>query len=179
VLAVLTFPLIGVALGMSPREFGLFAGTAVNDTSSVIATASVFSASALGFAVVVKLVRTLMIIPISMGLAVIEHRRSAASAGGAGMSVKGVLGLVPWFLIGFVVMAGVNSLGLFSADTAAALSKVSVLLIGVAMAGIGLSTDLVAIRAAGFKPLMFGGLLSLLVVATTLVTMALTGNLGG
>src|SRR5690606_4369945 len=57
ILAVVLFPLIGHALNLDPHTFGLFAGTAVNDTSSVVAAAGVFSTAALGFAVVVKLAR--------------------------------------------------------------------------------------------------------------------------
>lgn len=81
ILAVVIFPLLGHLLEMSPHSFGLFAGTAVNDTSSVVAAASVFATSALAFAVVVKLVRTLMIIPISVGLAVRTARRRADAPG--------------------------------------------------------------------------------------------------
>ncbi len=175
VVAVLAFPALGHAFGMSPHAFGLFAGTAVNDTSSVVAAASAYSAASLGFAVVVKLVRTLMIIPITVVLAVAEGRRSGR---GERLTANRVLRLVPWFLVGFLLLAGANSLGLVSPQCAAALSDVSVFLIGVAIAGIGLSTDLRAIRAAGVKPLLCGGLLSLLVLGTTLLVMALTGNFG-
>ena len=73
--AVLAFPLLGHALGMSQQSFGLFAGTAVNDTSSVVATATTYGAAATSHAVVVKLVRTLMIIPICLGLAALTERR--------------------------------------------------------------------------------------------------------
>ncbi len=73
--AVLVFPLLGHALGMSQQSFGLFAGTAVNDTSSVVATATTYGAAATSHAVVVKLVRTLMIIPICLGLATLTERK--------------------------------------------------------------------------------------------------------
>ena len=73
--AVLVFPLIGHAIGMSQQSFGLFAGTAVNDTSSVVATATTYGAAAANHAIVVKLVRTLMIIPICLGLAGLTARR--------------------------------------------------------------------------------------------------------
>jgi uncharacterized integral membrane protein (TIGR00698 family) len=76
--AVLAFPLLGHALGMSQQSFGLFAGTAVNDTSSVVATAATYGAAASGHAVVVKLVRTLMIIPICLGLAALTARKRTA-----------------------------------------------------------------------------------------------------
>ncbi len=92
--AVLIFPLIGHAIGMSQQSFGLFAGTAVNDTSSVVATATTYGAAAANHAIVVKLVRTLMIIPICLGLAGLTARRhqagqtSGASAGAARRSAR-------------------------------------------------------------------------------------------
>ena len=175
IVAVLVFPAVGHALGMSPHSFGLFAGTAVNDTSSVVAAASVFSAAALGFAVVVKLVRTLMIIPISVGLAVIEARRSGQRER---FGARRIARLVPWFLVGFVVLACVASTGLLPEGVVTALTHVSVFLVATALAGIGLSTDLAAIRRAGLKPLALGGILSLLVALTTLGMMTLTGHLG-
>lgn len=171
-LAVFLFPPIGHALGMSPQAFGLFAGTAVNDTSSVVAAASLFSASALGYAVVVKLTRTLMIIPISVFLALAESRRGA---GGQPLTPRRVLRLVPWFLIGFLLLAGISSFGVFSEPVTAALTQVSVFLVATALAGIGLSTDLRAIRRAGLRPLLLGGVLSVLVTLTTLGTMAVLG----
>lgn len=174
VLAVLLFPSIGHLLGMTPQSFGLFAGTAVNDTSSVVAAASVFSSAALGFAVVVKLVRTLMIIPISITLAVFEARRENS---GERFTPRRVMKLVPWFLIGFLVVAAVSSIGLIPTEAVSVLTKVSVFLVATALAGIGLSTDLRAIRTAGLRPLMLGGLLSLIVAVTTLVTMHFTGNM--
>lgn len=172
ILAVLAFPALGHSLGMTPHAFGLFAGTAVNDTSSVVAAASVFSASALGFAVVVKLVRTLMIIPISIGLAVMEGRRSGTPER---LTPARILRLVPWFLVGFLVVATLTSLGAFAPPVADLLTTVSVFLVATALAGIGMSTDLRAIRTAGLRPLLLGGILSVLVAATTLSVMALTG----
>ncbi|WP_449278969.1 YeiH family protein [Leucobacter sp. GX24907] len=175
ILAVIIFPFVGHALGMTPHAFGLFAGTAVNDTSSVVAAASVFSSAALGFAVVVKLVRTLMIIPVSVTLAVVEARRNDD---GQRMTPGRMVRLVPWFLVGFVVMATIGSTGIISPTGADILGRISVFLVAMALAGIGLSTDLAAIRTAGLKPLALGGLLSLLVAATTLGIMAL-GDLMG
>jgi len=176
IIAVVVFPVIGHALGMTPHAFGLFAGTAVNDTSSVVAAASVFSASALGFAVVVKLVRTLMIIPISVSLAVMEARREGA---GDRLSPGRVLRMIPWFLVGFLLVVCLRSAGLVPDPIADGMTQLSVFLVATALAGIGLSTDLRAIRAAGLRPLVLGGVLSLLVAGTTLGVMALTGHLGG
>ena len=175
ILAVVLFPLLGHALGLDPHTFGLLAGTAVNDTSSVVATASVFGAAALGFAVVVKLVRTLMIIPISVGLSVIESRRAAD---GRRMTLRGVIGLVPWFLVGFLVVAVLGSLGAIPAGPREAMVHASGFLIATAMAGIGLSTDAAALRRAGWRPLALGAILWILVTATSLAVIAATSAWG-
>lgn len=217
--AVIVFPVVGHALGMSEHAFGLFAGTAVNDTSSVVATAAVYGAGAMNFAVVVKLVRTLMIIPITIGLAVLVGRRTAVLADGAPgddlglersrvatnardtpsaasipghprdlsradagparprLTPLGVLRLIPWFLIGFVLVAIVSSLGVIPAEAKPALSTASVFLIAMALSAIGLSTDIAAIRRSGWRPLALGGLLWLLVTLTSLGIMWVTGAL--
>jgi uncharacterized integral membrane protein (TIGR00698 family) len=204
--AVLVFPLLGHALGMSQQSFGLFAGTAVNDTSSVVATATTYGAAATSHAVVVKLVRTLMIIPICLGLATLtERKRRPASAtdqavaiapagatvatvatvapvapvasAPARMSPRRVLKLVPWFLIGFVLVAAVNSAGVIPAGAHAPLEHASVFLVSVALSAIGLSTNVAALRKAGHRPLLLGALLWITVAATSLGLQALTGTL--
>lgn len=175
VLAVLIFPTLGHLLGMDPHAFALFAGTAVNDTSSVVAAAAVFGGGALAYAVVVKLVRTLMIIPISIGLAVQTSRKARAEGGeGPRLGVRGVVGLVPWFLVGFVLLAAARSIGAVPDPLASAAHTAAVLFISIAMAGIGLSTDVAALRRAGLRPLALGGLLWVLVAATSLGVIALT-----
>lgn len=171
IVAVLVFPLIGHALAMTPHAFGLFAGTAVNDTSSVVAAASLFATAALGYAVVVKLVRTLMIIPISVTLAVMHARRDGA---GAPLTLRRIVGFVPWFLIGFLLIAVMNSVIMIPPAVHDALVTTSVFLIAVALAGIGLSTDAAAIRRAGWRPLALGAILWALVTATSLGVISLT-----
>ena len=204
--AVLVFPLIGHAIGMSQQSFGLFAGTAVNDTSSVVATATTYGAAAANHAIVVKLVRTLMIIPICLGLAGLTARRqraelaagtvgtgtpgtgtgtgvvggSAASphpAASAGMSPLRVVRLVPWFLIGFVVAAVLNSAGVIPSGSHGPLQHVSVFLVAVALSAIGLSTNVPALRKAGPKPVLLGALLWITVAVASLGLQTLTGTL--
>ena len=200
--AVLIFPLLGHALGMSQQSFGLFAGTAVNDTSSVVATATTYGTAATSHAVVVKLVRTLMIIPICLGLAALTARKPAAceprpapQAGGAGPAIAGpappgrasasaarmsprrVAKLVPWFLIGFVIAAGVNSAGVIPSGAHGPLQHASVFLVAVALSAIGLSTNVAALRKAGHRPLLLGALLWVTVAAASLGLQALSGTL--
>jgi uncharacterized integral membrane protein (TIGR00698 family) len=186
--AVLAFPVLGHALGMSQHAFGLFAGTAVNDTSSVVATATTYGSSAASYAVVVKLVRTLMIIPICVGLGALTARRkgpalaapaSTTTAGEASarMTPGKAVRLVPWFLIGFVVMAAVNSAGLIPAGWHGPLSQLSLFLVAVALSAIGLSTDIAALRRAGARPLLLGAMLWVTVAAVSLGMQFLTGTL--
>jgi uncharacterized integral membrane protein (TIGR00698 family) len=174
VAAVLLFPPLGHALGLSQHAFGLFAGTAVNDTSSVVAAATTYGTAAGNYAVVVKLTRTLMIIPICLGLAALAQRR-AARTGGESPARAGehalarAVRLVPWFLIGFLVVAAANSVGLIPAASHAALEHVSLFLITAALSAIGLSTDAAALRRAGHRPLLLGGILWVAVAATSLL----------
>jgi uncharacterized integral membrane protein (TIGR00698 family) len=206
--AVLVFPLVGHAIGMSQQSFGLFAGTAVNDTSSVVATATTYGTAAANHAIVVKLVRTLMIIPICLGLAGLTARRqraelaggparelesapvavggtavvggttaSAAASASARMSPLSVVRLVPWFLIGFVVAAGLNSAGVIPSGSHGSLQHVSVFLVAVALSAIGLSTNVPALRKAGPKPVLLGALLWITVAAASLGLQTLTGTL--
>lgn len=166
VAAVLTFPWVGHALGYDARTFGLFAGTAVNDTSSVVAAASIFGTAALGYAIVVKLVRTLALIPITVGLAIMEARRSLDP--GSRIGPRKIVKLIPWFLFGFVLMVVLNTLVPFSTSVVDILSGVSTFLIAAALAGIGLTTDVGAIRRAGWRPLLLGGILWILVTGVTI-----------
>jgi uncharacterized integral membrane protein (TIGR00698 family) len=172
--AVIGFPLLGHAIGMSQHSFGLFAGTAVNDTSSVVATATTYGSSAAGYGVVVKLVRTLMIIPVSVTLAALTARNHHAARG---MSPARIVRLVPWFLIGFLLAAAANSAGVIPAGAHGMLRQVSVFLVAVALSAIGLSTDTAALRRAGPKPLLLGAMLWVTVGATSLGLQLLTGTL--
>ncbi|MHB1235304.1 MAG: YeiH family protein [Microbacteriaceae bacterium] len=183
--AVLVFPLLGHLLGLSQHAFGLFAGTAVNDMSSVVATATTYGAAATNFAVVVKLVRTLMIIPITLGLAAwAGHRvRAEDRSDASGEQLRparprvNVFRLVPWFLIGFILVAAINSFGLIPVGSHPGLSSVSVFLITVALSAIGLSTDLAGFRRTGAKPLILGASLWVIVSLTSLGLQLATGQI--
>ncbi|MDX3319728.1 YeiH family protein [Streptomyces sp. ME03-5684b] len=187
--AVLVFPVLGHLLDMSQQAFGLFAGTAVNDTSSVVAAAATYGDEAGQYAVVVKLTRTLLIIPICLWLAALTKRRAlAAGAGGPGDGGEGdggpgagprlnVLKLVPWFLVGFLLTALVNTLGLIPDRAHPGLTTLCVFLITVALSAIGLTTDLRGLRRAGPRPLLLGACLWVVVSVTSLALQYLTSFL--
>ncbi|MFF5229606.1 YeiH family protein [Dactylosporangium sp. NPDC000521] len=165
VAAVLVFPPLGHALGLSPHEFGLFAGTAVNDTSSVVAAAGAYGDGADRFAVVVKLARTLMIIPVVLVVTAWTRRREEPAPTS---KVRLAASLVPWFLVAFLGVAALNTGGLIPAGAGTALHRLALLCIAIALAGVGLSTDVAAMRRAGVRPLLLGLILWVAVSATSL-----------
>lgn len=189
VAAVLLFPLLGHAWGLSPHAFGLWAGTAVNDTSSVVAAAYSFSAAAGPYAVVVKLTRTLTLIPIAVFLGIRHTRRAAATDGTEGATVESVDSavesgqrlpwrrIVPLFLFGFLATSALDTVGVVPAPWQSGLTHAGTFLITVALAGIGLSLRWGSIRGAGLRPLLLGGCLWVLVASASLGLQAITHTL--
>lgn len=172
IVAVLLFPPLGHLLGLDAHAFGLWAGTAINDTSSVVAASYAYGGDAGPHGLVVKLTRTLTLIPIIMVLAVLKARRP-----GSGVPALPWRKIVPLFLLGFLAAAALNSLGVVPASWHPALSALGAFLITTALSGIGLSTRLADMRRAGPRPLLLGGLLWLAVAAASLGLQALTGAL--
>ena len=99
VIAAFLFPFLGHVLGMSDQNFGLWAGTAVNDTSSVVAAGYSFSNAAGNLAVIVKLTRTLMIVPVTLALAIYTSKKNTGIQKGNFNLLK----IFPWFVLGFLV----------------------------------------------------------------------------
>jgi uncharacterized integral membrane protein (TIGR00698 family) len=178
VTAAIVLPPLGHLLGLGQHAFGLWAGTAVNDTSSVVATGYAYGTAAGGYAVTVKLTRALMIVPVVLGVAALRARRAGSRAGtGAGRAPGAgtpAWRLVPPFLPLFLLAAAANSAGLVPAAWQGDLSLLAGYLIAVALGGIGLGVRVAELRRAGLRPLAFGGLLSVLVAASSLGLQALT-----
>ncbi|MEP6817171.1 MAG: YeiH family protein [Marmoricola sp.] len=175
--AVLIFPPLGHLLGMSQEAFGLFAGTAVNDTSSVVAASTTYGSQAGEHAVVVKLTRSLMIIPVTLALGAMVARRSARDTDSPNQQKSRgswLTRLVPWFLVGFVLMVTANSLGLLPHAAQPGLEQLSIFFITMALVAIGLSVDLPALGRAGTRPLLLGSVLWLVVSTTSLLLQSVT-----
>ena len=168
--AVLLFPPIGHMLGMSQNGFGLWAGTAVNDTSSVVATGYAFGTTAGVHSVIVKLTRTTMIIPVVGALGVMARRKNAH-----GHHVRWQA-IMPWFLVWFVAAAVLETVGVVPSAWHAALSELAIVMITVALAAIGLSTHLGDMRRAGYRPLLLGTVTWLTVAVTSLGLQLLVGS---
>lgn len=176
--AVLLFPPVGHLLGLSPEAFGLWSGTAINDTSSVVAAAFAYDAEAGPHGIVVKLTRTLTLIPIVGFLAVYTARKTAKAD--PQTAQKGSIPwrkLMPLFLVGFLVAASLQSLGVIPQAWQPGLSTLGTFLITTALAGIGASLRLDDMRKAGYRPLLLGAILWVAVALSSLGLQALTGTL--
>lgn len=159
VLAALTFPTLGGMLGLSNEGFGLFAGTAVNDTSSVTAAAAawdgIHGSNTLDTAAIVKMTRTLAIIPITLVLAFLRTRQEEKSVRGTGVTVS-LKKIFPWFVLFFVLASVVTTLLPLPAAVTGFLKSASKFFIVMAMAAIGLNTDVVKLVRTGGKPIFMG-----------------------
>lgn len=166
VLAAIIFPNLGKLIGFdtaSGDAFGIFAGTAVNDTSSVTAAASTWDnmwnlgSATLDKAVTVKLTRTLAIIPITLVLAFIRTRKEAGnSEGGSKVSLKQIF---PFFILYFIAASIITTIAVncgVSADFFSPVKDLSKFFIILAMAAIGLNTNIVKLVKTGGKPLIMG-----------------------
>lgn len=150
IVAVLLFPLLGHLMDLSPQAFGLWAGTAVNDTSSVAAAGYAYGQAAGAYAVVVKLTRTTLIVPIVIALAAAEGRRRGGARALGPRRALGWARAIPGFLLWFLAVAAANSAGLVGASMRLGVAQVALLLIAVALAAVGLSAQPYRIRAAGY-----------------------------
>ena len=166
---IVLFPLMGKWMGLSDQVYGLWSGTAVNDTSSVVAAGYAFSETAGDFATMVKLTRTLVIIPTVIVFALIEvHiKKKEAAAAGLTSDAKANVSftqLFPWFILGFVLLAIVNSAGVIPASISSGAKHFSKFLMVAALAAIGLSTSFKEMAKSGIRPMIHGFIISALVV---------------
>ena len=172
---IVLFPIMGRALGMTDQAFGIWAGTAVNDTSSVVATGYAFSEGAGDFATMVKLTRTLAIIPTVITFAFIQlrlKRKEAMAKSENGSDLKAnfsIAKIFPWFILGFLAMSIVASVFSVPAAVVAGTKKASKFLMVCALAAIGLNTSFADMKKAGIRPMIHGFIISVLVVIVALL----------
>ena len=185
ILAALFFPTLGSLLGMSNDGFGLFAGTAINDTSSVTAAASTWDTlhgtggAVLEYATIVKLTRTLAIIPITLALAfwrTWQVKRGGSVSNGS-FDLKKIF---PFFILFFVLASVITTVATMAgADPALfqPFKELSKFFIVLAMAAIGLNTDLIKLIRTGGKPIFMGACCWAGITAASLLMQHLEGLL--
>lgn len=183
IIAALIFPTLGSLLGLSDEGFGLFAGTAVNDTSSVTAAASawdgIHGSNTLDSATIVKLTRTLAIIPITLVLALFRTIKSKNSEqGNVAVQKINLKKIFPFFILFFILASVITTIatncgvpsGFFSP-----FKELSKLFIIMAMAAIGLNTDIVKLVKTGGKPIIMGLCCWIAITVVSLVMQKIIG----
>ncbi|NLZ49159.1 MAG: YeiH family putative sulfate export transporter [Clostridiales bacterium] len=168
---IVLFPIMGRAMGLSDMAYGLWTGTAVNDTSSVVAAGYAFSEAAGDFATMVKLTRTLSIIPTVLIFSLINTRinnKNLAKDAVSREKVK-ITSLFPWFILAFVGMAIINSFGIIPATVSTTMKTLSKFLMVSALAAIGMNTDFREMKKSGINPMIHGFIISVLVVIVAIV----------
>ncbi|MDR7483516.1 MAG: putative sulfate exporter family transporter [Armatimonadota bacterium] len=165
-LAVVLYPVLGQLLALSDTAFGVWAGAAIHDTSSVLAAAFQFSEPAGQVATVVKLTRTLLLVPLALAFGVAHSvRRSRAGVGAAQVRLARIF---PWFVVWFAAAALLHTLGLVGPSLARAASVTGRFLVVMVMVAVGLSADLAGMRRLGLRPFYIGLLASVAIAAISL-----------
>lgn len=174
IIAVFFFPALGHLLNLNDETFGIWAGTAINDTSSVLAAAYSYSDESGALATIVKLTRTLMIIPITFFLSIYMAKYRCNDNSDNGYQFK-LSSAVPYFIIGFIIAAIINSLEFLPATITRFLAEFGKFLIIVAMVGIGLNTNISALIKNGIKPIIMGAVCWVILSIISLMILYLMG----
>ena len=165
---IVLFPIMGRMLGLDDMAYGLWAGTAVNDTSSVVAAGYAFSEGAGDFATMVKLTRTLSIIPTVLVFSLIHLRLKRKQSSEVVYRRVNLLNLFPWFILGFLALAALNSIGIIPSGVSAMAKNVSKFLMVAALGAIGLNTSFRDMKKSGINPMIHGFIISALVVVVAI-----------
>jgi uncharacterized integral membrane protein (TIGR00698 family) len=153
-LSMFLYPVLGTLIHLDMHHYGLWAGSSIHEIAQVVAAAFQHGKEAGDFGTIAKLSRVMLLAPLVMALGIIAVRRgSGASGARAGRKTP-----MPWFVLGFIAMIGVNSLAIFPADDAHAVTPLTTFLLTMALAAMGLETDIRKLKAKGVRPLALGAL---------------------
>lgn len=142
-------------LAATPSAFGVYIGSTVHEVAQVVAAGKSIGQETANAAVIAKMVRVMMLAPFLVILSAVLARGKARPGG----KEKAARLAIPWFAFIFIAVVAFNSLGLLSGGVVAAITDIDTVLLAMAMAALGLTTHMSAIRRAGIKPLLLAGLL--------------------
>ncbi|RIU92607.1 YeiH family protein [Oceanobacillus picturae] len=142
----LVYSLIYGLLPLSSTGYGIFAGGTLHEVAHVVAAAGAGGEEAIDMAVLVKLTRVALLVPVAFVIGYLVQRGSKKTAGN-----KPSLSIFPWFILGFLAMSGFNTLGIVSESVANSIVSIAYILIAMAMAGLGLNVEVKTFRKLGMK----------------------------
>lgn len=151
-IAMFAYPLLPGLLHLDAHAYGLWTGASIHEIAQVVAAAFQGGQQAGEFGTVAKLSRVMMLAPVVITLGLMATRRVRGN-GDAGTQAKAPM---PWFVLGFIAMVGLNSLITIPTDAKAGIVTVTTFLLSVALAAMGLETDLRKLKAKGLRPLLLG-----------------------
>lgn len=183
IVMVILFPIMGRYFNMTDLGYGLWTGTAVNDTSSVVAAGYAFSDAAGSFSVIVKLTRTLSIVPIVLIFSYINERltRKASNNDNDKATVHSrekvdIKKIFPWFILMFLAVVAIKSTGIIPEMICQSITKTSKFFMVMSLGAIGLKTNYNKLAKSGFKPMLHGFIISALVVIVSFLVQMLVGQ---
>lgn len=151
----LLYTLLYPILGLTAEGYGIFSGATLHEVAHVIAAAAPAGQSSVDLAVIVKLSRVAMLVPVAIIIGIwsnrADNKRNEAATTTSWRSIP-----IPWFIVGFLVTSAVNTVGIIPAELVNQLVLAAYLLIAMAMAGLGLNVDLVTFRRLGMKSFAAG-----------------------
>lgn len=169
-IAMFVYPLLPALLHLDPRAYGLWSGASIHEIAQVVAAAFQDGQQAGEFGTIAKLSRVAMLAPmvIALGLMANRRNRKAGIHGGNGRAP------MPWFVLGFVALVGVNSLVTIPPDVKAFIVTITTILLTMALAAMGLETDIAKLRAKGLRPLALGAAAFLFIATFSLMLVKIT-----
>ncbi|WP_127836783.1 YeiH family protein [Clostridium prolinivorans] len=177
IIAVLIFPPLGHIIGFSDKAFGLWAGTAINDTSSVVAAGYAFSNKAGEYATIVKLTRATMIIPISLIFtAIMTYKKKKEAKLNQEVNYK-FSKIFPWFILWFLIASILNTIGVFKGNSIEYINIIGKFMIVMALSSIGLGCDVKKMAKSGFKPMLLGLIVWFSVSIVSILVQFITGQI--
>jgi uncharacterized integral membrane protein (TIGR00698 family) len=164
------YPLTPALLHLGPRAYGLWAGASIHEIAQVVAAAYQDSRQAGEFGTIAKLSRVMMLAPVVMTLGLIAARRARRDGQGS----RQVKAPTPWFVLGFIALVGINSVIVVPAEAKAAIVTTTTFLLSMALAAMGLETDIAKLRAKGLRPLLLGFAAFVFIAGFSLMLVKLT-----
>jgi uncharacterized integral membrane protein (TIGR00698 family) len=171
--AMFGYPMLPHLLHLNPQQFGLWSGASIHEIAQVVAAAFQNGQRAGEFGTITKLSRVMLLAPTVIVLGLMQRGDSGRTGSGAGSAPARPP--MPWFVLGFVVLVGVNSLVAIPTEARTWIVAATTCMLSVALAAMGLETDIRKLAAEGYRPAVLGALASLFIAGFSLTLIKLVG----
>jgi uncharacterized integral membrane protein (TIGR00698 family) len=172
-IAMFVYPLLPGLLHLDSHAFGLWTGASIHEIAQVVAAAFQDGQKAGEFGTIAKLSRVMLLAPMVITLGLVATRNAKTSDPAAGASAARPP--MPWFVLGFVALVGVNSVVSIPAESKVWIVAITTFLLSVALAAMGLETDIRKLTAKGIRPALLGALAFLFIAGFSLLLIKLIG----